>query len=153
MTFELKKAAIRSVVMVFLCAFFILSVEIYQRPDGEGLARELSSLAEYEGGIQIDADSYYSELYQIGAKEVWAYTSEGSREFAIAEFETEAPETATEVYKKRLWALSEEYAQNPDELLRIGDAKIMLINQYAILLIYDTADTAQNLVYSYFDLD
>ncbi len=152
MVYETKKFAIRSIFMLFLCAFFILGVEIYQRPNGEGLAKALSRLDGYAGGEYQNAAENFGKLYEIGAKEVWVYSGTGSREFAIAEFDEQAPEEAVTVFKDRLFELSSEYEQTPDELLNIEEAEIMLVNQYAVMLCYDGTEKAQKLVDRYFNL-
>lgn len=151
---ELKTAAIHSVIMVFLCAFCILGIEISKRPDAEGLCAELEGLAEYSGGEYLtEPSAVYAELYSLGAEGLSVYSvASSAKEFAVCSFEGEAPQEAAEVYKKRLAELGGEFADNAAELDRIGDARIITVNRYAVLVVCDSIDTAENAVYRYFGL-
>ncbi len=154
MTCQLKRAVLSSIIMLFISAFFILGLEIYQRPDGEGLANSLSKLEEYEGGEYISVPpSVYLELNSLDAEQLFVYkVPDTAKEFAVASFDDYPPEAVTGVYQARLAELAEEFDQNPQELARIDAARIITINGYAILVVADTEGEAASTVFKYFEL-
>ncbi len=141
---EHKRGIINACIMVFLCAFFVLGIEMSKRPSAEGLAGELLQLDGYAGGVSVDVEKeVYAELYSLGATKVVAYSvPETGREFAIAEFKNDAPQDAGRILRQRVLQLKEELAENAD---------VLLVNRFAVLMIYDD-DTARNCVLSYCDI-
>ncbi len=149
---DIKNTAVRAIVMLTLSAFFILGVDISRRPDGDGLAKELSSLSAYSGGEFLsEIPSVYQELYQLGAESVAVCSVLGTeKEFAIASFGANAPEEAVSVYKKRIEELEIQFKGNLQAENNLANAEITLINEYAIFTVCDIENTAETLIFNYF---
>ncbi len=149
-----KKTLLHAGMMIFLSGVFIFFVQLKQRPDIWKISNILLSLPGYERAVlQETAQGAYTELEDLDIKDFCIYKNDDStaREFAVCRVKDEkSADAVITVFQKRAAELEERFSQNEPELHRISYFRIISTEKFVTFTVYDSENTAENLLHDYF---